>query len=132
VKADDGVATGLHVSDQLGNTVFALGAIALGLPVIALAARSVQHRGLGTLSSVRGRLRLRWLAPCVAVAAVLCVVQVVADLLIAATRGGAGQEGGAAAWPGAGLFAKAMVLLLILVPLQSAAEEYFAAAGCSR
>lgn len=113
-------------SDQLGSLVLLLVVAASALPMVALAAHALQHRSLGTLSSVRGRLRLRWLATCAAVAAALCLVQLVVDSLIADPTGGGSQEGGSAPSPGAGVLANAIVLGVLLVPLQAAAEEYLA------
>jgi membrane protease YdiL (CAAX protease family) len=118
--------TDLPFADQLAYTLITLAAIALALPVIAWVARGVQHRRLGTLSSVQGRLRRRWLALCVAVAAGLLVVQAAVYVLIPATGGDNGQPAAGARPPGPGLLATAVVLLLVLVPLQSAAEEYLA------
>jgi uncharacterized protein len=113
-------------SEQLGSIVLGLAIVAAALPMVALAAHALQHRSLGTVSSVRGRLRLPWLAACAGVAAGVCLVQLVVGALLPDPTGGGSQEGGSAPWPGAGVLANAIVLVVLLVPVQAAAEEYVA------
>ncbi|MGC2997888.1 hypothetical protein ACPF8X_05640 [Streptomyces sp. G35A] len=48
----------------LRNTALDLTYIAIALPPILLAVRWTERRPTGTLSSVTGRLRIRWLARC--------------------------------------------------------------------
>ncbi|WP_158647174.1 CPBP family intramembrane glutamic endopeptidase [Actinoplanes sp. ATCC 53533] len=96
--------------------------IATLLPVTLAAARWVQRRPAGTLSSVTGRLRLRWLLTCLPVAFAAVVLLLGADLaLTAATGEDLGLDDELAGW---GPFALGTLVLLAVVPLQAAAEEY--------
>jgi membrane protease YdiL (CAAX protease family) len=79
-----------------------------------LAARAWQGRPGGTLSSVCGRLRWSWLGSCLLVA-------VPAELVY---LGVTSADLGFAGWVGWPDFAVAVPVLLALVPLQAAAEEY--------
>jgi membrane protease YdiL (CAAX protease family) len=96
--------------------------IAVVLPVPLLAAQWIQRRPAGTLSSVTGRLRWRWLATCLPVAAVAIVLFLAGGTALAAATG---EETGLgdplAGW---GPFLLSMLVLLIVVPPQAAAEEY--------
>ena len=103
---------------DLADLAWAFLSIAALLPVTLLAARLIQRRPAGTLSSVAGRLRWRWLLTCLPVA-LIAVVLVLAGGL--ALTGGTGDEGRPAGW---GRFAVAMLVLLLVVPVQAAAEEY--------
>ena len=100
--------------------------IAALLPVILLAARWIQRRPPGTLSSVEGRLRWRWLLTCLPIAAA-AVSALFAAAWIGGELTGGGQAGGDLA--GGDLvslpaFALSMLVLVAVVPLQAAAEEY--------
>lgn len=95
--------------------------IAALLPAILLAARWFQRRPAGTLSSVAGRLRWRWLWRCVAVATVLISVFLLVLALLDDGSEGLGTDGELAGWRP---FLVSMLVLLLVVPLQSAAEEY--------
>lgn len=92
--------------------------VAVLLPAVLLAARWGQRRPAGTVSSVAGRLRWDWLGRCVLVAAGAIAVQFGALLVFGPL--GTGE------WVGARAYALASVVLLALVPVQSAAEEYLA------
>ena len=99
-----------------------LGAIILGLPVALAAAWIFQRRRPGTLASVTGRLRWRWLAICCGLALPFCVI----SFAIAVWQSGfivmipaAGEF-----WLGWERFAGPVLIILFLVPLQSTAEEY--------
>jgi membrane protease YdiL (CAAX protease family) len=97
-------------------------AIAVLLPATLLAARWVQRRPAGTLSSVTGRLRRRWLLTCLPVAGAAIVLWLSAGLALAAVTGeDTGLGDPLAGW---GAFAVSMLVLLLVVPLQAAAEEY--------
>jgi membrane protease YdiL (CAAX protease family) len=97
--------------------------LAVFIPFVLLAARWVQARPAGTVSSVTGRLRLRWLGLCLLVALGAVVVMLGADVaLFAATGLDATDDLGR--WVGPGEFLAATAMLLVLVPLQAAAEEY--------
>ncbi|GAA3957692.1 CPBP family intramembrane glutamic endopeptidase [Actinoplanes auranticolor] len=96
--------------------------IAALLPPIFAAARWVQRRPAGTLSSVTGRLRLPWLLTCLPVAAVAVAVLLGGGVALAAATGedvGLGDD--LAGW---GPFLAGSLVLVAVVPLQAAAEEY--------
>jgi membrane protease YdiL (CAAX protease family) len=96
--------------------------IAVLLPPTLLAARWIQRRPAGTLSSVAGRLRGRWLLTCLPVALGAVVVFLGAGTALAAATGvDTGMDGALAGW---GPFAASMLVLLVVVPPQAAAEEY--------
>jgi membrane protease YdiL (CAAX protease family) len=98
-------------------------AIALATPAVLLAARWVQRRPAGTVSSVLGRLRYRWLGTCLAVAFPASVLMVLGGwALLAATGRPLFADSGT--WVGWGPFAAGMALIVALVPLQASAEEY--------
>jgi len=95
-----------------------LAGLALFTPIVLGVAALVQRRPAGTLHSVTGRIRWRWLGICVALAMVFAVLLILAMswmydlwdepvLTIGWKR---------LLWVGA--------LLLVLVPLQAAGEEY--------
>lgn len=91
---------------------------ALLLPVCWLVVRAVGWRSLGTVSSVVGRLRWRWLLTCLPPAIVLLGAQVLVELI----RSGWSFE--ASLWPGWGSYALVVAVVVVLVPLQCAGEEY--------
>jgi membrane protease YdiL (CAAX protease family) len=97
--------------------------IAVFLPFTLLAARWIQERPAGTLSSVAGRLRLRWLMICLPVAAVTIVIFIVGATALSGVTGGAdaGLDDPLAGW---GPFLISTAVLLLVVPVQAAAEEY--------
>ncbi|MEQ4303193.1 CPBP family glutamic-type intramembrane protease [Plantactinospora sp. B6F1] len=116
---------GLPTLGTVGDLALLLATIAAALPFVLLAARWVQARPAGTVSSVLGRLRWRWLGWCalVAVPAVLLLLGGGIGLLslTGGTDDGRAVDSG---WPGWAGFLGALVVLLLLVPLQAAAEEY--------
>ncbi|MEN3615817.1 CPBP family glutamic-type intramembrane protease [Plantactinospora sp. ZYX-F-223] len=116
---------GLPTLGTLGDLALLLAAIAAALPFVLLAARWVQARPAGTVSSVLGRLRWRWLGRC-ALLAVPAVLLLLAGSfgLLALTGGLDDGEAVDTGWPGWAGFLGALVVLLLLVPLQAAAEEY--------
>ncbi|GIE32811.1 hypothetical protein Ait01nite_058560 [Actinoplanes italicus] len=97
--------------------------IAVFLPFTLLAARWIQERPAGTLSSVAGRLRWRWLMICLPVAAVTIVVFIAGATALSVVTGGedAGLDDPLAGW---GPFLISTAVLLLVVPVQAAAEEY--------
>ncbi|MGX6600721.1 CPBP family intramembrane glutamic endopeptidase [Micromonosporaceae bacterium Da 78-11] len=104
------------------DLALAFAMIAALLPPALLAARWIQRRPAGTLSSVTGRLRWRWLLTCLPVAFVAVVVFLGAGLTLAeATGTDTGLGDPLAGW---GAFALSMLVLLLVVPPQAAAEEY--------
>jgi membrane protease YdiL (CAAX protease family) len=93
--------------------------IAAFLPVIPLAARWIQRRPPGTLSSVEGHLRWPWLVICLG----LCTVPVTVLLVVSTLL--PGDDGPGPHLVGFGSFLVSAGLLAHVVPLQAVAEEYF-------
>jgi membrane protease YdiL (CAAX protease family) len=102
---------GLPSFGALGDTAWQSLVLAAFVPPLMIAARVWQRRPAGTLSSVCGRLRLRWLAACLAVA-------------VAAEIGYTWFEGPLEPGASASGFAVAVPVLLVVVPLEAAAQEY--------
>ncbi|OAH16437.1 CPBP family intramembrane glutamic endopeptidase [Streptomyces jeddahensis] len=120
--------SGLLFADPLWDNAAVLIALALLIPGVLLAARLVQRRPAGSLSSVIGRLRWRWLAVCMAASAVAVVLLFNLIAVFTAVAGDvpwnamfALPSSGWADWP---TFLTAAVVLVALVPFQAAAEEY--------
>ncbi|WP_101848669.1 CPBP family intramembrane glutamic endopeptidase [Zhihengliuella sp. ISTPL4] len=93
--------------------------IILMLPALFFASRLVQGRGVGYLSSVTGRLRMRWLGVSLIIAASIIPFVLLAEL-------GLRQVVGAPTHidlthPKVWLLS---VLVILLIPFQAAAEEY--------
>lgn len=104
---------------DIGDVAVDLLSIAVMLPPVLLAARWVQGRPGGTVSSVTGRLRWRWLGLCA----------LVALPLIGATRGlsfllPAPDGGGEDVWVELPTFLSGLLVAGAIVPFQAAAEEY--------
>ncbi|MFC9844004.1 CPBP family intramembrane glutamic endopeptidase [Streptomyces sp. NPDC060223] len=100
------------------GTALDLLTIASALPVVLLAVRWIGRRPAGTVSSVTGRLRWRWLGLCVL--ATLPVLSVTTGVLLLLPT----DDAPPAHWAGWEVFGPALAMLIVLVPLQSAAEEY--------
>ncbi|WP_236718371.1 CPBP family intramembrane glutamic endopeptidase [Actinoplanes sp. TFC3] len=94
-------------------------AIAVALPIVLLAARWVERRPAGTVSSVTGRLRWQWLLSCLPIAGVTVGVLLAGSLFLPGDNSETGEQ--LAGW---GPFAVSMAVLLLVVPVQAAAEEY--------
>lgn len=111
-------------SQPVLNIAVLLTIIVVAIPAVVLAAWGVQRRPAGTLSSVTGRLRWRWLAACCGLA-LLAVLAALLAVYIFAPSGapGVGSAAGAG-WVGGRRFLVAAAVLAALVPMQSAAEEY--------
>ncbi|MBA9003879.1 CPBP family intramembrane glutamic endopeptidase [Thermomonospora cellulosilytica] len=110
------------VNAELG---FTLVSVAIFLPFVLLAAPIFQRRRPGTLSSVTGRLRWRWLLLCLGLSVLISIVSFFfswgASLLVDDTAVAA-EEG---SWVGWSAFWVPLVLVVLLVPVQATAEEYF-------
>jgi membrane protease YdiL (CAAX protease family) len=116
---------GLPSFGGLGDTAVALLVAAALIPALTLAARAWQGRPAGTLASVCGRLRWSWLAACLPVAAATQLVYLGAEpTLELTTTDAVAADVGLAGWVGWGAVAVAAPVLLALVPLQAAAEEF--------
>jgi membrane protease YdiL (CAAX protease family) len=127
-----GVASGLAGRDDTVNGAGTPGpladlglnflAVAALLPPVLLAARWMQRRPAGSLSSVAGRLRWRWLLTCLPVAFAAVMVLFAGSSAWSAATGITTYSG--IVFAGWGSFAVACLVLLPVVPLQAAAEEY--------
>ncbi|KPI26716.1 Abortive infection protein [Actinobacteria bacterium OV320] len=100
------------------GTALDLLAIASAIPVVLLAVRWAGRRPAGTVSSVTGGLRWPWLGRCVLVALPVLAVTTGAMLLLPT------DDAAPSRWAGWEVFGPALAMLVVLVPLQAAAEEY--------
>ncbi len=91
----------------------------LMIPALLLASRIVEGRGVGLLSSVTGRLRMAWLGKSLLLA--LAVFAVYFAVLLGWSA--LGGEAVAPDFSHPGLWAM-VLLVLLLIPFQAAAEEY--------
>ena len=108
------------------DTALLLLSIAVALPLVLLAAPLAQARPVGTVSSVLGRLRWRWLGLCALLALPTILLLFGGGMGLIALTGDldGGGDGTGTGWPGWPGFLGALVMLVALVPLQAAAEEY--------
>lgn len=126
-----GASGGAFLQDPVGTLLenpvayltLALASLALLTPVVLLAAWAVERRPIGSVSSVRLRLRGRWLWVCAAVALAAQVVGL-AGLYVGHVVAGPGGDAAAFGWTGWGAFLPAAAVTVLLVPFQAAAEEY--------
>ncbi len=109
---------GLADFGPVANTAVDLLLIASVIPFVLLAAGWIGRRPAGTASSVAGGLRWRWLGLCVLVALPVLALSFGVVLLLP------GQDVAPSGWARPEAFLPAMAMLVVLVPLQSAAEEY--------
>ncbi|GLX98981.1 CPBP family intramembrane glutamic endopeptidase [Herbidospora sp. NBRC 101105] len=106
--------------DPVLDLAFQLVAIAIMTPLVLGAAWLVQRRPPGTLSSVAGRLRWGWLLRCVPLAVLAVVLGEAAQALTLLATGVSPGYG----WAGWSEVLVPLVMILLLVPVQAAAEEY--------
>ncbi|WP_461075085.1 lysostaphin resistance A-like protein [Streptomyces deserti] len=100
----------------LAETALDLACIAVALPLVLLAVRWAGGRPAGTVSSVTGRLRWGRLGRCLLAAVPpLALLAVVAAFL---------PGGESDVWVGWRPFLVSLAVLVVLVPVQAAAEEY--------
>ncbi|MFD7444401.1 CPBP family intramembrane glutamic endopeptidase [Streptomyces sp. NPDC059909] len=111
---------GIPTWGGIGDTALALLSIALVTPVVLVTARWVQRRPAGTVSSVAGRLRWRWLGICLAVALPLVAGTLGISVLLPETAGDTEEL----EWAGLSSFLLGLAMVCALVPFQAAAEEY--------
>ncbi|MDH2429849.1 type II CAAX endopeptidase family protein [Sphaerisporangium sp. TRM90804] len=96
--------------------------IAAVLPLVFGAAWLIQRRPPGTLSSVLGRLRWRWLLTCTGLAVLSLLF---GQAALVATLALTGEDvGDLFGWTGWDRFLPGLVVIALLVPFQAAAEEY--------
>ncbi|RJQ72804.1 CPBP family intramembrane metalloprotease [Pseudonocardiaceae bacterium YIM PH 21723] len=116
-------ALGVPITDSLEpeSPTWKLGIGLAGLavltPVVLFVAWLVQRRPAGTVSSVLGRLRWRWLGTAFLTALVIWLLQLGVSFALDPTLD-------TDKWPGWSTFLTATVVTLVLVPLQATAEEY--------
>jgi membrane protease YdiL (CAAX protease family) len=109
---------GMDLADPV-TFVVAMFSIILLLPALLIASRVVSGRGLGLLSSVSGRLRWGWMLRCLGLAAAVFALQTSISMGVSLAQGEGLFVSGATVqpWP-------MLLLVILLVPLQSATEEY--------
>ncbi|MFD7626803.1 CPBP family intramembrane glutamic endopeptidase [Streptomyces sp. NPDC059851] len=109
-------------ADPLADTVLGLLVLAIGIPVVMLAVRWCGSRPAGTLASVAGRVRWKWLGLCAAVAFPVMALQMgVLTLWEWLAEGGSVFEGNA---PEPGKLLLGLALIAVVVPFQAGAEEF--------
>ncbi|HWG99067.1 MAG TPA: CPBP family intramembrane glutamic endopeptidase, partial [Pilimelia sp.] len=107
-----------YIATPLVDNLLALAALALFIPITLAVARVVQRRPAGTLHSVTGRLRWPWFAVCLILAFTMAILVISALLLLYDDADEVRLT--INPWRFLGL----VVLLVALVPLQAAGEEY--------
>ncbi|MFJ5896501.1 type II CAAX prenyl endopeptidase Rce1 family protein [Streptomyces sp. NPDC093064] len=95
--------------------------IAVDLPLVLLSVLWLGRRPAGTVASVTGRPRWRWLAWCLLAAVPPMVLLPMVAIFLPDDQG---DGGGSDVWVGWQTFLLSLAMLVVLVPLQSAAEEY--------
>ncbi|MFD0267535.1 CPBP family intramembrane glutamic endopeptidase [Streptomyces sp. NPDC127106] len=116
---DDGEAL---LADPLVDNVLGLLVLAVAIPVVMLAVRWCGSRPAGTLASVAGRVRWRWLGLCAAVAFPFIAAQLgVLMLWEWLAKGDAVFEGDA---PEPANLLLGLALFMVLIPFQAGAEEF--------
>jgi len=116
------VVSGVDVIDlQPVDPAWYIASVALGLataiPAAQLGARWIQRRPIGSLSSVAGRLRWRWLLVCAGWAACALGLIVAAGYLLDPGLDMSQFVG----WP---TFGPTLAVIALAIPLQAAGEEY--------
>jgi membrane protease YdiL (CAAX protease family) len=111
------------LANDLANLILLLGSIIVMLPVVWAATLVIERRGIGSLSSVSGHLRWRWLLISFVPAAVyMGAVYGASTLANQVGLGSTESDGGR--WVGWDAFWPPLLVIVLLVPLQAAAEEY--------
>jgi membrane protease YdiL (CAAX protease family) len=109
-------------TNDLANLFALIASVAILLPIVLVAALLIDRRTIGSLSSVQGHLRWRWLAWCLlpAIGYVLASIgiSVLLELVVPSPDQHAGH------WVGWADFWPALLVIALLVPVQAAAEEY--------
>jgi membrane protease YdiL (CAAX protease family) len=91
------------------------------LPLVFAAVWMIQRRRAGSVSSVEGRLRRRWLLTCTALALAMIVVQTGLSVVLLAMFP---EPDGPGAWVGWGAFLPAAGMVVLVTVFQATAEEY--------
>jgi membrane protease YdiL (CAAX protease family) len=116
----------IFADNDLATMIVTIGSIALLLPIVWLVVVLVERRGIGTLSSVAGHVRWRWLALCFAPAVAYMLAVLGTSYLVdfvGLSFGDAGDDE-SGDWVGWDAFWPALLVIVALVPFQAAAEEY--------
>ncbi|WP_326635304.1 CPBP family intramembrane metalloprotease [Nonomuraea fuscirosea] len=113
-------ATGLPAGTPFGLAMTLL-SIAPAILLVFGTAALIQRRRPGTLSSVAGRLRWSWLLRCTALAVLALALGQTAQWLALSS---AGLDSEMFGWAGWEVFLPLLIVILLLVPFQAAAEEY--------
>ena len=104
------------------SLIAGLGGVATLLPSVLIGYLSVGLRPLAVLRSVQFRLRWRWLALCLVPALVITLLANAADLFILPLVAGGGFP--LAPTTNLGLFLLCALVIVVLTPIQAAAEEF--------
>lgn len=103
--------------------LFTLGSLSTMLPAVLLGVRIARLGTFGQLTSVVGRLRWRWLARLIVPGVVYMAVSIGLGYIVPASWQGDAGGSSEQATPG-GALAVSIVLIVLLVPLQAAGEEF--------
>lgn len=106
---------------ELITTTTGMATIALFTPLVLLAARLFQRRRAGTVSSVTGRLRWRWLGTCVLIAVGTSLAAVAGTAALLSAYGIEMSDGEFIGWTPLLI---SMAVLAAIIPFQASAEEY--------
>ena len=104
------------------SLIAGLGGVATLLPSVLIGYLIVGLRPLSVLRSVQFRLRWRWLALCLVPALVITLVANAADLFLLPLVAGGGFP--VAPTTNLGLFLLCALVIVVLTPIQAAAEEF--------
>jgi membrane protease YdiL (CAAX protease family) len=107
--------------NDLANLFTLLGSLAILLPLVLLVTLVINRRWIGTLASVDGHLRWRWLLLCLLPAGAYIGLAVATSYGFGAVWPSSSEEG---AWPGWDVFWPPFLVIALFVPFQAAAEEY--------
>ncbi|WP_329007609.1 CPBP family intramembrane metalloprotease [Micromonospora rifamycinica] len=109
-----------------GNTALAwsFAGIAAALPLVLLTVRWVERRPAGTVSSVVGRLRWRWLAVCLAAATPIAALSLLVGVVGVAASAAAPPSDAGPSWVGIGPYLGTLAVVGALMIGQVATEEY--------
>jgi membrane protease YdiL (CAAX protease family) len=104
----------------LPTTALGLLQIAIALPLVLLVVRWIGGRPAGTVSSVTGRLRWGWLGTCLLLA-LPCIAGLLLTAQLVLPVPADAPDDALVTWP---VLATSLIVLVLTVPLQAAAEEY--------
>lgn len=106
------------LDDPMWTLVGSFAVIPVLLLAVFVTVRWTQRRPFSSVGSVVGRLRWRWLAESLGLAVLLLTIA----FAVSAAFGSAGQTG--PGFPGWGRYLSILAIAVLLVPVQSAAEEF--------